>query len=113
MLIGICVSCRISYSIVSYLYVSFSGLITSVGEEKAIFLLSFTCNYVFFVRGGGRSSYSWCLGYAAIFYYGTPWAFHIIIEQIRKIMHSPVTTSFKTYSKRFGKMPKDLGFLTF
>ena len=36
MLIG-CVSCCSSYSIVSYLYVSFSGLITSVGEERAIF----------------------------------------------------------------------------
>ena len=37
MLIGVGVSCRISYSIVSYLYVSFSGLITSVGEERANF----------------------------------------------------------------------------
>ena len=27
-------SCRILYSIVSYLYVSCSGLITSVGEER-------------------------------------------------------------------------------
>ena len=32
---GVCVSCRISYSIVSYLYIGFSGLITSVGEERA------------------------------------------------------------------------------
>ena len=31
------VSCRISYSIVSYLYVSFSGLITSIWEERASF----------------------------------------------------------------------------
>ena len=29
------VSCRISYSVVSYLYVRFSGLITSVGKERA------------------------------------------------------------------------------
>ena len=38
----------VSYSVVSNLYVSFSGLITytSVGEERAIFLLLFTCNYV-------------------------------------------------------------------
>ena len=34
-LIGVGVSCHISYSDVSYLYVSFSGLITSVGEERA------------------------------------------------------------------------------
>ena len=31
----LCVSCRILYSIVSYLYVSCSGSITSVGEERA------------------------------------------------------------------------------
>ena len=39
MLIGVGVSCRISYSVVSYLYiyVSFSGLISSVGEESASF----------------------------------------------------------------------------
>ena len=38
MLIGVLgVSCRISYSIVSYLNVSFGGLITSVGEERAHF----------------------------------------------------------------------------
>ena len=37
MLIGVGVSCRISYSFVSYLYVSCSGSITSVGEERANF----------------------------------------------------------------------------
>ena len=40
------------YSIVRYLYVRFSGLITSVWEERANFLLSFTFNYVIFVRWG-------------------------------------------------------------
>ena len=34
MLIGVGVSCRISYYIVNYLYVSFSGLKTSVGEQS-------------------------------------------------------------------------------
>ena len=38
--------CRISNSVVSYLYVNFSGLICLVGEKIAIFLLSFKCNYV-------------------------------------------------------------------
>ena len=52
MLIGEGVSCHISYSILSYLYLSFSGLITSVGEERALFLPSFTCKYVVFVRRG-------------------------------------------------------------
>ena len=37
MLIGVGVSCCISYSIVSYLYVSFRALITSLGEERASF----------------------------------------------------------------------------
>ena len=35
MLFGVGVSYRILYSIVSYLYVNCSGLITSVGEERA------------------------------------------------------------------------------
>ena len=37
MLFGVGVSCRILYSIVSYLYVSCSGSITSVGEERGDF----------------------------------------------------------------------------
>ena len=35
MFYGVCVSCRILYSIVTYLYVSCSGSITSAGEERA------------------------------------------------------------------------------
>ena len=35
MLFGVGVSCRILYSIASYLYVGCSGPITSVGEERA------------------------------------------------------------------------------
>ena len=35
MLFGVGASCRILYSIASYLYVSCSGSITSVGEERA------------------------------------------------------------------------------
>ena len=37
MLIGVGVACRFSYSVVSYIYVRFSGLITSVREERANF----------------------------------------------------------------------------
>ena len=65
MLFGVGVSCRILYSIVSYLYVSCSGSITSVGKRGLICLLSFTCNYVVSVRKG--SSSSWCFGWAALF----------------------------------------------
>ena len=35
MLFRVCVLCRILYTIVSYLYVSCSGSIISVGEERA------------------------------------------------------------------------------
>ena len=35
MLFGVGAPCRISYSFVSYLYVSCSGTITSVGKERA------------------------------------------------------------------------------
>ena len=39
------------YPVVSYLiYESFSGFITSVGEERTFFLPSITCNYVISVR---------------------------------------------------------------
>ena len=37
MLIGVAVSCRFTYSTVSYLYVTCSGSITLVGEERADF----------------------------------------------------------------------------
>ena len=37
MFIIVGISCPISYSIVSYLYVSFSGFITSISEERAYF----------------------------------------------------------------------------
>ena len=47
MLFGVGVSCRILFSVVSYLYVSCSGSITSVGEERAnlsaIVCLYFCC----------------------------------------------------------------------
>ena len=70
--------CRILYSVDSYLYVSFSGSITSVGEERAslsaILLLVIMC-FLF----GEVSSSCWRLRWAALFYCGTPWAFHIAI----------------------------------
>ena len=45
-------SCRILYSFVYYLNVSCNGSITSVGERKLNCLLSFTGNYVVYVRRG-------------------------------------------------------------
>ena len=51
MLIGVRVVCRISYSIVSYLYVSISELITSVGgggggeNYFSAIVITYTSNY--------------------------------------------------------------------
>ena len=73
MLFEVVVSCRILYSIVSYLYVCCSGSITSVGKERELIcMLSFsTCNYVPFLFGEVSSS-SGCLGWAALLYCCTP-----------------------------------------
>ena len=40
------------YWLLFIIYTSCSGSITSVGEERAICLLSFTCNYVVSFRRG-------------------------------------------------------------
>ena len=66
------------YSIVSYLYVSCSGLITSVGEENYFFCYHLLVIMWFLL--GGVSSSSLCLGWVALFNWYTPWAFHIIID---------------------------------
>ena len=77
MLFGVDVSCRILYAIVSYLYVSWSRLITSVGEERA-FVCYCLLVIMWFLFGEVSSSY-WFFGWAALFYCGTFLAFHIII----------------------------------
>ena len=48
-----------------------------LGKRELICLLLFTCNYV--VSVGEVSSSSGCLGWATLFYCGTPCAFHIIM----------------------------------
>ena len=59
------------YSLVGYLYVSGSGSVTSVGEERELIslLYMFTCNYVVSVEEVSSSSV--CLGWATLFYCGT------------------------------------------
>ena len=66
MLFGVGVSFRIIYSIVSYLYVSCSGSITSVGKVSYRLLV-----IMWFLCLG--------LGWAAILHCGTPSLFNIII----------------------------------
>ena len=61
-----------------YLFISCKGSITSVGKEKAIFMLSFTRKYVVSVTRGFL--FPWCLGKDTLFYCGTPCAFHTIIH---------------------------------
>ena len=51
--------------------VSFNVLITSVGEERAIFSA--------IVLFGVVSSSSWCLDQVVLFYCCFPWSFHILI----------------------------------
>ena len=62
MLIGVGVLCSISFSIINYLCVSFSGLITSVREEKRRELL-FLFMIIWFPFGEVSSSIK-----AALFY---------------------------------------------
>ena len=71
MLFGEGASCHILYSIVSYLYVSCSGSITLVGEERAnLFAIVSVRRGFFFLL---------VLGMGCIILCGTPWAFNIII----------------------------------
>ena len=70
------------YSFVVYLYVNGGGLIASVGGGGW-----FVCCYLpvvvwflLFFLGGGSSS-SGCLGWAALFCCGAPWAFHVVVFQ--------------------------------
>ena len=53
-----------------------------LGKRELIYLLLFTLNYV--VSVGEVCSSSGCLGWATLFYCGTPCAFHIIILMDRR-----------------------------
>ena len=65
---------RIALSVVHYLNVTFSRLFTSVGEERADFLLSITRNFVVSIR---RSfPFTVRVGKAALVYCGTLLAFY-------------------------------------
>ena len=59
------------FSIVSYLYVSCSGSITSVGEERAN-LSAIVLIVIMWFLFGEVSSSSGCLKWAALFYCDTP-----------------------------------------
>ena len=61
MLFGVGVSFRIMYSIVSFLYVSYGGLITSVGEERANLSEHYRLLLIIWFLYGEVSSSSWCL----------------------------------------------------
>ena len=59
------------YSFVVYLYVNGSGSITSVGEERAN-LSAVVLPVIMWFLFGEVSSSSGCLGWATLFYCGTP-----------------------------------------
>ena len=60
---------RILYSFVVYLVVSRSGSITLVGEERANLSAMVYCMWFLF---GEVSSSTGCLGWATLYYCGTP-----------------------------------------
>ena len=59
---GVAVSCCMLYFMVSYLYVSCSGSITSVEEERAYLSAIFTGNYVVSVRRGFLFTWALVMG---------------------------------------------------
>ena len=70
MFFGVGASCRILYSSEVIYMLAVVDQLPRLGKRELIFLLLFTCNYVFFVW---RSFlFLWCLGWAALFYCGTP-----------------------------------------
>ena len=82
MVFGVGVSCRILYSFVVYLYVSCSGSITSVEEERANCRLS--CNYVVSVRRG--FFFLWVLGMGCIisFWHSLSLSYNYLPPDVRK-----------------------------
>ena len=69
---------RIASSVVCYLNVSCNILIASVGEKGAGFSAAIKYWHCL-VSVRKSSSYSGCLEKAALFYFGTPCAFHMTI----------------------------------
>ena len=65
-----------------------------LGKRELICLLLFTCNYL--VSVGEVSSSSGCLGWATLFYCGTPSAFLIIIVQwcVKTVSNSTFETAY-------------------
>ena len=66
-----------------------------LGKRKIICLLLFT-QYNYLVSVGEVSSSSGCLGWATLFYCGTPSAFHIIIIQrcVKSVSNSTFNTAY-------------------
>ena len=82
-------SCRVVFRIsLLVIYVSFNGLITSVGEERANFsavVNLYNCGFCsegFPLPLGG-------LGWAALFYCGTLWVIHTIIQSSCNLISRP------------------------
>ena len=69
---GVGVFCRNLFSFVVYLYVNGSGSITSVGEERANLSAVSCLPVIMWVLFEEVLSSSGCLGWATLFYCGTP-----------------------------------------
>ena len=64
------------YSLVVYLYVSGSGSITSVGEERAICLLLFTCIYMVSVWRDFLFPWVLGMGYVILLWHSLNFPYH-------------------------------------
>ena len=79
-----------------YLFISSSGSITSDRGERSFVYYRLIVIIIMWFLFGELSPSSWCLGKAALFYCGTPWAFHIFI-----LKHSTDICSFVTPTECF------------
>ena len=101
MLFGVGVSCRFLYSIVNYLYVSCSGSIASVGEERTNSLV------IMWFLFGDVSSSSWCLGWAALYHCCTPWAFYIFVLLLRRGSDKPHQEKANNIPQNMNNAPRN------
>ena len=107
MFFGVGVSCRKLYSFVVYLYVNGSGSIASVGEERAICLLLFTCNYVVFVWRGFLFLWVVGMGYVILLWHSLSLPYNYLVYNFKKIIGNP---NFSNLLKRIVNRFKRAGY---
>ena len=89
MLFGVGILCCVSWSIVSYLLNDVADQLPRLGKRKLVFFCYCLHVILWCLFGGGFSS-SWYLGWAALFYCGTPWTFHLSFWFVHVNFHTRV-----------------------